>query len=116
MKTSARNHFAGTVQAVHSGAVNDEVEIKIDGGHTIVATLTQTSTKSLGLAQGKPAFAKCAAIRAPIVPAPNTTAFSMRRFMTRLIVREFVPQDRLQNRQAPVKPPVKPTDFPRQLP
>src|SRR5439155_5852814 len=30
---------------------------------------------------GKPAFAKWAAIREPIVPAPNTTAFSMRRFM-----------------------------------
>src|SRR5713226_2043251 len=33
---------------------------------------------------GSPAFAKCAAIREPIVPAPSTTAFSMRRFMTRL--------------------------------
>src|SRR2546425_13270096 len=30
---------------------------------------------------GRPALAKCAAIRAPIVPAPRTTAFSMRRFM-----------------------------------
>src|SRR5207302_10168063 len=27
---------------------------------------------------GSPAFAKCAAIREPIVPAPSTTAFSMR--------------------------------------
>jgi hypothetical protein len=27
---------------------------------------------------GRPAFAKCAAIREPIVPAPSTTAFSMR--------------------------------------
>ena len=33
---------------------------------------------------GSPAFAKCAAIREPIVPAPSTTAFSMRRFMARL--------------------------------
>src|SRR5260370_41808361 len=33
---------------------------------------------------GRPAFAKCAAIREPIVPAPSTTAFSMRRFMARL--------------------------------
>jgi len=29
--------------------------------------------------QGSPAFAKCAAIREPMVPAPSTTAFSMRR-------------------------------------
>src|SRR5713226_6296565 len=33
---------------------------------------------------GSPAFAKCAAIREPIVPAPNTIAFSMRRFIARL--------------------------------
>src|SRR5712691_311357 len=30
---------------------------------------------------GKPAFAKCAAMRAPIVPAPSTTAFSIRRLI-----------------------------------
>ena len=30
---------------------------------------------------GSPAFAKCAAMRAPIVPAPSTTAFSIRRFI-----------------------------------
>src|SRR5439155_22431195 len=35
--------------------------------------------------QGSPAFAKCAAIREPMVPAPNTTAFSIRRFMGRLL-------------------------------
>src|SRR5882724_8347423 len=33
---------------------------------------------------GRPAFAKCAAIREPIVPAPSTTAFSIRRFMESL--------------------------------
>src|SRR5260370_36643302 len=38
---------------------------------------------------GRPAFAKCAAIREPIVPAPSTTAFSMRRFMARLFYRIY---------------------------
>src|SRR6267143_1021660 len=33
---------------------------------------------------GSPAFAKCAAMREPIVPAPSTTAFSIRRFMDAL--------------------------------
>src|SRR5258708_37796696 len=33
---------------------------------------------------GSPALAKCAAMREPIVPAPNTTAFSIRRFMEAL--------------------------------
>src|SRR5229473_2193466 len=34
--------------------------------------------------QGSPALAKCAAMREPIVPAPSTTAFSIRRFMDAL--------------------------------
>src|SRR6266851_4622555 len=33
---------------------------------------------------GSPALAKCAAMREPIVPAPSTTAFSIRRFMDAL--------------------------------
>src|SRR5271163_2996160 len=33
---------------------------------------------------GSPALAKCAAIREPMVPAPNTAAFSIRRFMAYL--------------------------------
>src|SRR6266567_7882263 len=51
---------------------------------------------------GSPAFAKCAAIREPIVPAPSTTAFSMRRFMARLFT-GFERKDRLQNQHALVK-------------
>jgi hypothetical protein len=39
---------------------------------------------------GSPAFAKCAAIREPIVPAPSTTAFSMRRFMARPFYRIYM--------------------------
>ncbi len=38
---------------------------------------------------GNPVFAKCAAIREPMVPAPSTTAFSMRRFMTCLFLRDL---------------------------
>ena len=33
MKTSARNQFVGTVSSVRSGAVNDEVELTLPGGH-----------------------------------------------------------------------------------
>ncbi len=36
---------------------------------------------------GSPAFAKCAAMREPMVPAPSTTAFSIRRFMEALFRR-----------------------------
>jgi molybdate transport system regulatory protein len=49
MKTSARNQFVGTVTALRSGAVNDEVEITLPGGQRIAAVVTQHSTQSLGL-------------------------------------------------------------------
>ena len=57
MKTSARNQFAGTVTAVRSGAVNDEVELTLAGGARIVAVVTRDSTESLGLRTNMAAFA-----------------------------------------------------------
>jgi molybdate transport system regulatory protein len=57
MKTSARNQFFGTVSGIQSGAVNDEIELDIAGGHRIVAIVTHESTASLGLAPGAQAFA-----------------------------------------------------------
>jgi molybdate transport system regulatory protein len=49
MKTSARNQFVGTVSAVRTGAVNDEIELTLPGGARIVAVVTSDSTKALGL-------------------------------------------------------------------
>jgi len=57
MKTSARNQFFGTVARVKAGAVNDEIELDIAGGHRIVAIVTHDSTDSLGLKPGAHAFA-----------------------------------------------------------
>jgi len=57
MKTSARNQFLGTVTAIERGAVNDAVTLAIAGGLTIVATITQDSTASLGLQVGSTAYA-----------------------------------------------------------
>ena len=57
MKTSARNQFNGTVTAVRSGAVNDEVELTLPGGARIVAVVTRESTESLGLRTHMAAFA-----------------------------------------------------------
>jgi molybdopterin-binding protein len=56
MKTSARNHFSGEVAAIHSGAVNDEVTLKI-GNASVVAIITQESSKGLGLTVGSKASA-----------------------------------------------------------
>jgi molybdopterin-binding protein len=54
MKTSARNHYYGTVLSVKRGAVNDEVEILLDSGNTrITSVITGASSKSMGLDTGK---------------------------------------------------------------
>ena len=57
LRTSARNQFAGTVAAIHAGAVNDTVELALAGGQRLVATITCESTRALGLAVGRPAIA-----------------------------------------------------------
>lgn len=57
LRTSARNQFAGTVSAIRGGAVNDEIELAIIGGQTIVATVTRASRLELGLTLGSKAFA-----------------------------------------------------------
>lgn len=57
LKTSARNHLSGTVVAVHAGAVNDTVELEVQGGQRIVATVTSESTRNLGLEVGRAAIA-----------------------------------------------------------
>jgi len=57
MRTSARNQFFGAVKRVAQGAVNDEVELEIAGGQSIVAIVTRESSENLRLAPGRQAFA-----------------------------------------------------------
>jgi molybdate transport system regulatory protein len=57
MKTSARNQFAGIVQAIRTGAVNDEIELEIIGGLRVVASITSESRGELDLQVGRKAFA-----------------------------------------------------------
>lgn len=64
MSISARNQLSGIVSAVANGAVNDEVEITLDGGEKLVAIVTVKSQKSLDLVIGKEAIAL---IKAPWV-------------------------------------------------
>lgn len=53
MRTSARNQWAGTISAVQRGAVNDEVDIRLPSGDTLVAIITRESAENLGLEVGK---------------------------------------------------------------
>jgi molybdate transport system regulatory protein len=57
LQTSARNQLVGTVSAVRSGAVNDEIELALPSGQRIVAIVTRESTQALRLARGRSAIA-----------------------------------------------------------
>ncbi|HEY2000376.1 TOBE domain-containing protein [Paraburkholderia sp.] len=57
MRTSARNQFEGDVVEVKHGAVNDEITLRTKDGLEVVAVITHGSATSLGLTQGKSAFA-----------------------------------------------------------
>lgn len=54
MKTSARNQWLGNVVAIRAGAVNDEVEIALEGGTRLAAIVTRESTQALGLRLQQP--------------------------------------------------------------
>ena len=57
MKSSARNQFFGKVVAIKGGAVNDEVEIALNGNDRITAIITSESRQSLGLNIGSEVWA-----------------------------------------------------------
>jgi len=57
MKVSARNTLKGTVKAVVTGSVNDEVTIEVAPGVEVTAIITKASAESLGLATGKEVYA-----------------------------------------------------------
>ncbi|MGE5249227.1 MAG: TOBE domain-containing protein [Bacteroidota bacterium] len=57
MKLSARNILKGTVVRITRGAVNSEVTIRLSGGEEVVAIITNQSVDSLGLQEGREAYA-----------------------------------------------------------
>ena len=57
MKISARNILAGKVDKVVKGAVNAEIDLTLQGGETVVATITNVSADTLGLSEGMAAYA-----------------------------------------------------------
>ena len=57
MKISARNQLKGVVKSVTEGAVNGTPSIEIADGKQISATISMSSIKELGLAEGKEAYA-----------------------------------------------------------
>jgi molybdopterin-binding protein len=57
MKISARNIFKGRLIKIVQGAVNCEVTLEVAPGVEVVSIITKTSVQSLGLTEGKDAFA-----------------------------------------------------------
>ena len=57
MKLSARNVLKGKVLKVVRGAVNSEVIIELPGGAQVVSIITNASVDTLGLKEGKDAYA-----------------------------------------------------------
>ena len=87
MKTSARNHFVGQVSAIAKGAVNDEIELALASGHTIVAVVTHESTEALGLEVGVRAFALVKASSILIATDLEPARLSARNQLTGKVVR-----------------------------
>lgn len=78
MATSARNQFYGHVVRIGGGAVNDEVEILVGGGHRVVANITRESVRTLGLAEGVEAFALIKASSVILATGTGGERFSAR--------------------------------------
>ena len=57
MKFSTRNLIKGTIIKITEGAVNVEVVVKTAEGVEIVSIITKAACESLGLAEGKEAYA-----------------------------------------------------------
>ena len=57
MKISARNILKGKISKVVHGSVSSEVAIELPNGIQVVAVITKSSSKTLGLKKGKEAYA-----------------------------------------------------------
>ena len=57
MKLSARNVLKGKIKNIIEGSVNDEVVVELPGGQEVVAMITKSSARNLGLGLGKDVFA-----------------------------------------------------------
>jgi molybdate transport system regulatory protein len=56
-RISARNQLPGVVTLIKPGAVNAEVDIELEGGEQVAATVTNDSVDTLGLRKGQPVTA-----------------------------------------------------------
>jgi molybdate transport system regulatory protein len=90
LRTSARNQWVGTVTAVRSGAVNDDVELTLPGGVRLAAIVTRASTEALGLRTQQTAIAMVKASAVLLADELDGTSISARNRLE-ATVREIAP-------------------------
>ncbi|MDQ5939336.1 MAG: molybdate transport system regulatory protein [Pseudomonadota bacterium] len=56
-RLSARNQLKGNVTNITRGAVNSEIDITLNGGDLVAATVTNDSVANAGLSENRPAIA-----------------------------------------------------------
>ncbi|SEO47874.1 TOBE domain-containing protein [Amycolatopsis saalfeldensis] len=57
MRLSTRNQLTGTVSAVKPGSVMTIVTVQLEGGQSVVASITKDAAEELELEVGKPVTA-----------------------------------------------------------
>jgi molybdate transport system regulatory protein len=71
VKTSARNQLFGSITAIHAGAVNAEIIVKLKGGEQIITTITLASLGELELQIGDDAVLLINSADITLVVDPN---------------------------------------------
>jgi molybdate transport system regulatory protein len=85
MKASARNQFFGTVTGVQAGSVYDEIVIGLQGGQSIVATITKDSAEKLGVGVGSDVIALVKASHVIVVTDTGSYRLSARNQLTGIV-------------------------------
>jgi molybdate transport system regulatory protein len=78
MFTSARNQFLGTITSIKQDSLHAEVVLQLKGNDQIVAMITTSSVKRLGLTEGREAYALIKAPQIILMPATAELEVSAR--------------------------------------
>ena len=87
IKTSATNQLFGTISAIKPGAVNAEVSVELKGGEQIVATLTLSELRLLGLSIGSDVVLLINGPEIIILTDPGNLTLSARNCLCGVVIR-----------------------------
>jgi molybdate transport system regulatory protein len=76
MRTSARNQFQGTVEAIRPGKINSEITLSINDSDRLTAVITSESVETLGLLVGSEVYALIKASFIILIPATENIVTS----------------------------------------